>query len=115
MSLSEMSLMKRLFSGVAVAALGLTLVACSDEKKETAKAPETSQTTTEESSGSTPATSTGTTTETATTPTTTTTTTTETAQTPATETKTAEVPSAEGDVDMAEVLKAGALPEMALC
>jgi protein-disulfide isomerase len=115
MSLSEMSLMKRLFSGVAVAALAVTLVACSDEKKETAKAPETSQTTTEESASSTPATSTGTTTETATTPTTTTTTTTtETAQTPATETKTAEVPSAEGDVDMAEVLKAGALPEMAL-
>jgi hypothetical protein len=115
MSLSEMSLIKRLFSGVAVAALAVTLVACSDEKKETAKAPETTQTTTEESASSTPATSTGTTTETATIPTTTTTTTTtETAQTPATETKTAEVPSAEGDVDMAEVLKAGALPEMAL-
>lgn len=108
MSLSEMSLMKRLFSGVAVAALGLTLVACSDEKQETAKAPETSQTTTEESASSTPATSSGTTTGTSTT------TTTETAQAPAGETKTAEVPSAEGDVDMAEVMKPGALPEMAL-
>lgn len=106
MSLSEMSLMKRLFSGVAVAALGLTLVACSDEKQETAKAPETSQTTTEESASSTPATSSGTTTGTSTT--------TETAQAPAGETKTAEVPSAEGDVDMAEVMKPGALPEMAL-
>ena len=114
MSLSEMSLMKRLFSGVAVAALAETLVACSDEKKETAKAPETSQTTTE-SASSTPATSTATTTETATTPTTTTTTTTtETAQTPAAETKSVELPTAEGDVDMAEVLKPGALPDMAL-
>lgn len=81
MSLSEMSLMKRLLTGVAVAALAVTLVACSDEKKETAKAPETSQ---------------------ATDPTTT-------AATPA-----AEVPAADGDVDMAEVLKPGALPEMAL-
>ncbi|MCR6499107.1 DsbA family protein [Shinella sp. CPCC 101442] len=126
MSLSEMSLMKRLFSGVAVAALAVTLAACSDEKKETAKAPETSQTTTE-SASSTPATSTGTTTETATTPTTTTTesstatgtaatttTTTETAQTPAVEAKAAEVPTSEGDVDMAEVLKPGALPDMVL-
>ena len=109
MSLSEMSLMKRLFSGVAVAALAVTLVACSDEKKETAKAPETSQTTTGESASSTPATSTGTATETSTTTTTTTTTPAETAQKPA-----AEVPSAEGDVDMAEVLKPGALPDMIL-
>ena len=119
MSLSEMSLMKRLFSGVAVAALAVTLAACSDEKKETAKAPETSQTTTSETANSTPATSSGTTTETSTTPTTTTTTTTETAEKPAAETKTAEtkaaeVPAAEGDVDMAEVLKPGALPDMVL-
>ncbi|MCJ8053205.1 DsbA family protein [Shinella curvata] len=122
MSLSEMSLMKRLFSGVAVAALAVTLAACSDEKKETAKAPETSQTTTE-SASSTPATSTETTTETATTPTTstasgtaatTTTTTTETAQAPAAEAKSVELPTSEGDVDMAEVLKPGALPDMAL-
>lgn len=126
MSLSEMSLMKRLFSGVAVAALAVTLAACSDEKKETAKAPETSQTTTE-SASSTPATSTATTTETATTPTTTTesstasgtaatttTTTTETAQAPAAEAKSVELPTSEGDVDMAEVLKPGALPDMAL-
>ncbi|UDF30473.1 UNVERIFIED_ORG: DsbA family protein [Roseateles sp. XES5] len=105
MSLSEMSLMKRLLTGAAVAALAVTLAACSDEKKEeTAKAPETTQTTTEGAS-STPATSTATTTETATT----TTPATETAQKPA-----AEVPAAEGDVDMAEVLKPGALPDMAL-
>ncbi|TAA55308.1 MULTISPECIES: DsbA family protein [unclassified Shinella] len=105
MSLSEMSLMKRLATGVAVAALAVTLAACSDEKKEeTAKAPETSQTTTGESASSTPATSSGTTT----------TTTTETAQAPAAEAKSVEVPTADGDVDMAEVMKAGALPEMAL-
>ncbi|MGQ3211455.1 MAG: DsbA family protein [Shinella sp.] len=110
MSLSEMSLMKRLLTGAAVAALAVTLAACSDEKKEeTAKAPETSQTTTGESASSTPATSTGTATETSTTTTTTTTTPAETAQKPA-----AEVPSAEGDVDMAEVLKPGALPDMVL-
>ena len=105
MSLSEMSLMKRLATGVAVAALAVTLAACSDEKKEeTAKAPETSQTTTGESASSTSATSSGTTT----------TTTTETAQAPAAEAKSVEVPTADGDVDMAEVMKAGALPDLAL-
>jgi protein-disulfide isomerase len=118
MSLSEMSLMKRLFSGVAVVALAVTLAACSDEKKETAKAPETSQTTTE-SASSTPATSSGTTTETATTESgtatgTATTTTSETAQAPAAEAKSVELPTSEGNVDMAEVLKPGALPDMAL-
>ena len=100
MSLSEMSLMKRLFSGVAVAALAVTLAACSDEKKETAKAPETSQTTTGESASSTPATSSGTATSSET--------------TAATPSAAAEVPAAEGNVDMAEVLKPGALPDMAL-
>ena len=116
MSLSEMSLMKRLLTGAAVAALAVTLAACSDEKKEeTAKAPETSQTTSE-SASSTPATSTATTTESATTTTTTTTPATETAQKPAesAEKPAAELPSAEGDVDMAEVLKPGALPDMAI-
>ena len=102
MSLSEMSLMKRLATGVAVAALAVTLAACSDDKKEeAAKAPETGQTTT----GSTTATSSETTAAT---------TTSETAQAPAAEAKSVEVPTADGDVDMAEVLKAGALPEMAL-
>jgi protein-disulfide isomerase len=38
MPLSEMTLLKRLLSGAAVATLALTLVACSDEKKETADA-----------------------------------------------------------------------------
>ncbi|WP_411033116.1 DsbA family protein [Shinella sp. BYT-45] len=106
MSLSEMSLMKRLFSGVAVAALAVTLAACSDEKQETAKAPETTQTASGEAAGTTPATS-GAAAETSTT-------TAETAETPAAEARSVEVPSAEGDVDMAEAVKPGALPEMAL-
>jgi protein-disulfide isomerase len=87
MSLSEMSLMKRLFSGVAVAALAVTLVACSEEKKETAAAPETTQTASETAS-----------------------------EQPAAETtaSTTKLPDAEGSVDMAEVMKPGALPEMAI-
>lgn len=107
MSLSEMSLMKRLFSGVAVAALAVTLAACSDDKKEeTAKAPETSQTATSESASSTPATAEAETTTTAST--------TETAQAPAAEAKSVELPTADGDVDMAEAVKPGALPDMTL-
>lgn len=103
MSLSEMSLMKRLLTGVAVAALAVTLAACSDEKKEeTAKAPET---TTSETASATPAPATTSETTAATT---------ETAQAPAAETRSVELPSSEGSVDMAEVLKAGALPDMAL-
>ena len=81
MSVSAMSLMKRLLSGVAVAALAVTLAACSDEAKETAKAPETSQAIDTTTTASTPA---------------------------------AELPTAEGDVDMAEAVKPGALPEMSL-
>ncbi|MGB3812313.1 MAG: DsbA family protein [Shinella sp.] len=107
MSLSEMSLMKRLFSGVAVAALAVTLAACSDDKKEeTAKAPETSQTATSESASSTPATTEAETTTTAST--------TETAQAPAAEAKSVELPTADGDVDMAEAVKPGSLPDMTL-
>lgn len=107
MSLSEMSLMKRLFSGVAVAALAVTLAACSDDKKEeTAKAPETSQTASSESASSTPATTEAETTTTAST--------TETAQATAAEAKSVELPTADGDVDMAEAVKPGALPDMTL-
>ncbi|MCF3640121.1 DsbA family protein [Rhizobium sp. TRM95111] len=114
MSLSATSLLKRLMAGAAVAALAATLAACSDEKQETAKAPETSQTATD-TAASTPAetTSGATSTEASGTATTgtETATTTETAQAPA---AAVEVPAAEGDVDMAEVLKPGPLPEMAL-
>ncbi len=82
MSLSELSLMKRLLTGVAVATLALTLAACSDEKKETAAATETGQVSNEITASTTPA--------------------------------AAEVPAADGSVDMAEVLKPGALPDMSV-
>ena len=45
MSLSAMSPFKRLMGGVAVAALAITLAACSEEKKETSAAPESHATT----------------------------------------------------------------------
>lgn len=93
MSLSEMSLMKRLFSGVAVVALAVTLAACSDEKQETAAAPESSQTETASDAAAETTAQAG-----------------ETAQTPST----ARVPDAEGTVDMAKVLEPGPLPEMAV-
>jgi protein-disulfide isomerase len=113
MSLSEMSLMKRLLSGVAVAALAVTLAACSDEKKETAAAPETSQSTTTETADATPSAVTTGTVET------TTAAATETAQADTATTETApavkvEIPTADGSVDMAEVVKPGALPDMAI-
>ncbi|MCP8897142.1 DsbA family protein [Shinella daejeonensis] len=81
MSPSEPRLMKRLFSGVAVATLALTLAACSDETKETAAAPEAGQVSSE---------------------------------TTASTASAAELPASDGNVDMAEVLKPGPLPEMAL-
>lgn len=103
MSLSELSLLKRLMGGVAVAALAVTLAACSDEKKETASAPETAPATTE-SAETKPA---DTVTTAATAPAAT-----ETAQ--AAPAAKAEVPAADGDVDMAKVLEPGPLPEMAI-
>ncbi|MBD9371332.1 DsbA family protein [Rhizobium sp. ARZ01] len=119
MSFSELSLLKRLMSGVAVAALAVTLAACSDEKKETAAAPETKPAATDsaetkpaEPAASKPA-------DTATT-TTAAPAATETAQAPAAETAPAapaakvEVPAADGDVDMAKVLEPGPLPEMVM-
>lgn len=111
MSLSEMSLLKRLMSGAAVAALAVTLAACSDEKKETAKAPEATQTA--ETKPAEPAK-----TETAAAPAAApAATATETAQAPAAAPATAakvELPASDGDVDMAKVLEPGPLPEMAL-
>jgi len=101
MSLSEMSLMKRLLTGVAVAGLAVTLAACSDEKKEqAAQDPAATQSTSTETTGSTTSAAT--------------TGTTEVAQADTATAAPAELPTAEGDVDMAEVLKPGALPDMAL-
>ncbi len=106
MSLPEMSLLKRLTSGVAVAALAVTLAACSDEKKETAAAPDSQQVTTDRAAAK-PAEPAATSTEVAQAP----------AVSPETTQSTpakAEVPPSEGDVDMAKVLEPGPLPEMAL-
>ncbi|MCD2180803.1 DsbA family protein [Rhizobium sp. GN54] len=123
MSLSAMSPFKRLMGGVAVAALAVTLAACSEEKKETSAAPE-SQATTESAAtqpapaagadtASAPAAAPAATTEAAQT---------ETAQTEAAQTGTTqaapaasvELPASDGDVDMAKVLEPGPLPEMAI-
>ncbi len=116
MSLSEMSPFKRLLGGVAVAALAATLVACSEEKKETAAAPENQATTESTATPATPAAGADATATTAAAPAATS----EVAQaapsagtTPSTPAR-AEVPPAEGDVDMAKVLEPGPLPEMAV-
>ncbi|MBB3975911.1 protein-disulfide isomerase [Rhizobium azooxidifex] len=121
MSLSAMSPFKRLLGGVAVAALAVTLAACSDEKKETAAAPENQATT--ESAATQPAPAAGA--DVASTPAAAPAATTETAQTESAQTApsagttqstpaSAEVPPSEGDVDMAKVLEPGPLPEMAI-
>ena len=115
MSLSELSLPKRLLGGVAVAVLAVTLAACSDEKKEAAAAPETEQTA--QSTAAKPAEPA--TTETAAGTASTAAPATETAQAPAAETAPAtaakvELPASDGKVDMAKVLEPGPLPEMAV-
>ncbi|AFL49250.1 protein-disulfide isomerase [Sinorhizobium fredii] len=106
MSASELSLPKRLLSGAAVAAIALVLAACSDEQKEAAsKAPtETSASADATTTGSTntapavnPAKPAGT----------------EMAQAAAPAAK-AELPQAEGSVDVTKLMEPGALPEMAL-
>ncbi|ABR59401.1 thioredoxin domain-containing protein [Sinorhizobium medicae] len=106
MSASQISLPKRLLSGVAVAMLALALAACSDEKQEAASTAPTETTATPD-----------------------TTTTASTAAKPAalSEAKPAaevaqastpaakvELPTPEGTVDAAKLLEPGALPEMAL-
>ncbi len=116
MSLSEMSPFKRLLGGVAVVALAATLVACSEEKKETAAAPENQATTESTATPAAPAAGTDATATTAAAPAATS----EVAQaapsagtTPSTPAR-VEVPPSEGDVDMAKVLEPGPLPEMAV-
>ncbi|WP_082509834.1 MULTISPECIES: DsbA family protein [unclassified Rhizobium] len=130
MLLSEMSPFKRLLSGVAVAAIALTLAACSDEKKkdaaETAKPAETTDTATKTevkpadnmastTMSSTPMTAAANKTETPAA-----TAQTEAMKPAATETQAAapaakaELPQAEGEVDVAKLMAPGPLPEMAL-
>ncbi|MDX3925500.1 MAG: DsbA family protein [Shinella sp.] len=99
MSLSETSFLKRLLGGVAVAALAVTLVACSDENKDAAaNAPAKQATESAAAAGTDPVTTAAT----------------EMAQAETSGAASAEVPAAEGDVNMEEVLKPGPLPEMAL-
>ena len=74
---------RRLLAGIALSASAVALAACSDEKAETAKAPEAAKTD--------PVTTASTT-------------------APAK----AEIPQADGDVDMAKVLEPGPLPEMSM-
>ena len=93
MRLSQMNSFKRLLGGVAIAAVSLTLAACSDESDTAAKAPDATTTaSTQEATGTQVAQA-------------------ETAAAPA---KTVELPEAEADVDMAKVLEPGPLPEMAI-
>jgi protein-disulfide isomerase len=144
MSLSELSPFKRLLSGVAVAAIAVTLAACSDEKKETAAStPAAESTATVAKTEVTPAaggsmmSSTsamkpaegGSMMSAATKPVdgTTTSSTTSSAATPATagaaQTQVAqaaapaakvEVPQSEGEVDIAKLMAPGPLPEMSV-
>lgn len=129
MLLSEMSPFKRLLGGVAVAAIALTLAACSDEKKkdtaETAKPAETTDTATKTevkpadnmastTMSSTPMTAAANKTETPAAAQT------EAMKPAAAETQAAapaakaELPQAEGEVDVAKLMAPGPLPEMAL-
>ncbi|MDQ0319472.1 protein-disulfide isomerase [Pararhizobium capsulatum DSM 1112] len=130
MFLSEMSPFKRLLGGVAVAAVALTLAACSDEKKdaaETAKPTETTDTATKTEvkpgdnmmTSSTMASNTMAPSTMASTPMTAAA---EQAK-PAGETQVAqaaapaakaELPQSEGEIDVAKLMEPGALPEMAL-
>lgn len=114
MSLSEMSPFKRLLGSVAVAALAATLVACSEEKKETAAAPESQATTGSTATQPAPAADAASTTAAAPAATSEVAQTAPSAGTTASTPASVEVPPSDGDVDMAKVLEPGPLPEMAL-
>ncbi|PYE28886.1 protein-disulfide isomerase [Rhizobium sp. PP-WC-2G-219] len=117
MSLSEMTLLKRLSSGVAIATLALALVACSDEKKETANAAAPVETVDTATKTEMKPADTMTTSSTAATPATTP----AAAQTqmaqaaaPAASPAAAELPQAEGEIELSKLMEPGALPEMAI-
>ena len=117
MSLSELSPFKRLLSGVAVAAIAVTLAACSDEKKETANAAAPVETVDTATKTEMKPADTMTTSSTAATPATTP----APAQTqmaqaaaPAAAPATAELPQADGEVELSKLMEPGALPEMAI-
>ncbi|WP_455272397.1 DsbA family protein [Rhizobium herbae] len=131
MSLSELSPFKRLLSGVAVAAIAVTLAACSDEKKDAAaNTPATETTDTAAKTEVKPAdggsmmsstsamkpvdgTTTSSTMSSAATPATTEANQTQMAQAAAPAAK-VELPQSEGEVDIAKLMAPGPLPEMAI-
>ncbi|MCW0000359.1 DsbA family protein [Pararhizobium sp. YC-54] len=131
MSLSELSPSKRLLSGVAVAAIAVTLAACSDEKKDAAaNTPATQATDTATKTEVKPAdggsmmssttamkpvdgTATSSTMSSAATPATTEAGQTQVAQAAAPAAK-VELPQSEGEVDVAKLMAPGPLPEMSL-
>ena len=127
MSLSEMTLLKRLSSGVAIATLALALVACSDEKKETANAAAPVETVDTATKTEMKPADTMTTSSTAATPATTP----APAQSqmapaqpapaqmaqaaaPAATPAAAELPQADGEVEISKLMEPGALPEMSI-
>lgn len=132
MSLSEMTLLKRLSSGVAIATLALALVACSDEKKETANAAAPVETVDTATKTEMKPADTMTTSSTAATPATTPapaqsqmapaqtaqsqTTPAQMAQAaaPAAAPAAAELPQADGEVEISKLMEPGALPEMSI-
>ena len=118
MSLSEMTLLKRLSSGVAIATLALALVACSDEKKETANAAAPVETvdaaTKTEMKPADMMTTSSTATTPATTPSTSQTQMAQAAAPAAAPTAAPELPQADGEVDVSKLMEPGALPEMAI-
>ncbi|CZT34464.1 DsbA family protein [Rhizobium sp. 9140] len=122
MSLSEMTLLKRLSSGVAIATLALALVACSDEKKETANAAAPVETVDTATKTEMKPADTMTTSSTAATPATTPVpaqsqmapTQTAQAAAPAASPAAPELPQADGEVEISKLMEPGALPEMAI-
>ncbi|TCM55747.1 protein-disulfide isomerase [Rhizobium sp. PP-F2F-G48] len=114
MSLSEMTLLKRLSSGVAVATLALALVACSDEKKETANAAAPVETVDTATKTEMKPADTMTTSSTAATPATSQTQMAQAAAPAAAPTAAPELPQADGEVEVSKLMEPGALPEMAI-
>ncbi|KQS67846.1 disulfide bond formation protein DsbA [Rhizobium sp. Leaf371] len=114
MSLSEMTLLKRLSSGVAIATLALALVACSDEKKETANAAAPVETVDTATKTEMKPADTMTTSSTATTPATSQTQMAQAAAPAAAPTAAPELPQADGEVEVSKLMEPGALPEMAI-
>ena len=122
MSLSEMTLLKRLSSGVAIATLALALVACSDEKKETANAAAPVETVDTATKTEMKPADTMTTSSTAATPATTPApaqsqmapTQMAQAAAPAAAPAAAELPQADGEVEISKLMEPGALPEMSI-